>query len=75
MTSDEYRGKLVIVLTGEEAPMDALLAAHAALASRFPTRLRLEEWGADKAARVVERELAREKLGAAPEALAAAREG
>ena len=75
MTNDEYRGKIVVIMAGEEAAVDALLASSPALASRFATRLRFAAWDADKSARVCERSLGVDKIHMSPSALDALRDG
>jgi len=41
MTSDQYRGKLLVVMAGYNAEMRAMLAADQGLSSRFPVEVEL----------------------------------
>eukprot|EP00873_Tetraselmis_striata_P010686 jgi/Tetstr1/430950/TSEL_020706.t1 len=50
LTSEEFQGKLLVILAGYKADMDAMMAANAGLQSRFPERLHFEDLSVDAAA-------------------------
>ena len=43
LTSEDYRGKMVVILAGYEADMDTMLTANQGLRSRFPEKIRFDD--------------------------------
>ena len=74
MTSDEHKGKMVVVLAGYPKDIDAMLRTNEGLRSRFPEEVAFESFSADVCARILQEECGKRSLLMTPEAEAAAAE-
>ena len=75
MNTDEYKGKIMIILADTDDNIDALFDVNAAFSSRFSKRIRFNAWDSKQAASVCEKTLSLDRIELDNGALNALEEG
>jgi SpoVK/Ycf46/Vps4 family AAA+-type ATPase len=75
MNTEEYKGKIVIILADTDENIDSLFDVNAAFSSRFSKRIRFNKWDSKQAAAVCEKTLTDDRIDLADGALDALEEG